>query len=361
MQRIESSLQTTIHDLRPGDIFIFNFYGVPHTGIYAPTPGGQGDIIHMYFDKERTGAIKSTLSKILMSGSEVYIFRSNKLDGNAIAAQAHFWLNQGIEYDKPRLAQSLYSYTDEETSEEYNIKKYLLIAARRETMPIKVHQFPCPPASMITDIGISMLLPDFTYCQPLSYVGSRFAMYGADDPDRPKGMTCVTFVLSCLAAVALKDEIQPVSADTGWISLKHSSNQNEIYNLVSKGGSKNLDFDRLRDKLTPELAKIDPHKPSPFAFYDALRNDEDNWEFVGTVDNTIVKEFDKQVYRQEQLDLAANIKANRQKFIDAFGEEIFNRQPERPYRHFTLFNDKTSENPPVQDNAHEVSSENISP
>src|SRR3990167_615480 len=196
MQKMENPKQTTIHDLLPGDIFVFNYYGVPHAGIYAPTPGGQGDIIHMYFDKDRTGAIKSTLSKLLLSGSEVYIFRNKKLDGEAIAAQAEFWLNQGIEYEKPRLAKSLYAYTDEEGSEDYNILKYLLIAARRETMPIKTHQFPCPPGSKIGDIGLLMLLPDFTYCRPLSYVGSRFAMVEDGNPERPRGMTCITFVLS---------------------------------------------------------------------------------------------------------------------------------------------------------------------
>lgn len=348
MQRIENPTQTTIHDCRPGDIFFFNFYGVPHTGIYAPTPGGQGDIIHMYFDKDRTGATKSTLSKILLSGKEVYIFRHKHLDGKAIAAQAEFWLNQGIEYDKPRLAASIYPYTDEDESDEYNILKYLLIAARRETMPIKVHQFPCPPASTITDIGLSMLFPDFTYARPLSYIGSKLAMYDADNPDRPKGMTCVTFVLSCLAAVALRDEIQPVSGKTGWASLKHADHHTGILNLLSEEESANFDVDRLRQKLTTTISKLDPHKPSPFEFFDGVRSDADHWEFVGAVDHTIVKEFDKQAYREEQLQLAANIKANRQKFIDAFGEDIFNRDPNRPRRHFTLFNEKTAENPPLQ-------------
>lgn len=353
MQRIESTKQTTIHDLLPGDIFVFNYYGVPHAGIYAPTPGGQGDIIHMYFDKDRTGAIKSTLSKLLLSGSEVYIFRHKKLDGAAIAAQAEFWLNQGIEYEKPRLAKSLYAYTDEKAAEDYNILKYLLIAARRETMPIKTHQFPCPAGSKIGDIGLVMLLPDFTYCRPLSYVGSRLAMVEDGNPERPRGMTCITFVLSCLAAIALKDEIQPVSAQTGWISLKHSDKHPGLHDLLTEEEAINFDVARLRNKLTTalsNLAKLDPHNPSPDEFYNAIRTDEENWEFVGSVDNAIVKEFDKQVYHQEQQTLKVNIKANRQKFIDAFGEEIFNRHPERPHRHFTLFNEPASDQQEAQQN-----------
>lgn len=354
MQRIENPKSTTIHDLRPGDIFVFNFYGVPHAGIYAPTPGGQGDIIHMYYDQERTGAIKSTLSKLLLTGNEVYIFRNKKLDGQAIADQAEFWLNQGIEYEKPRLAKSLYAYTDGKGLDEYNLLKYLLIAARRETMPIKTHLFPCPPSSKIGDIGLTMLLPAFTYCWPISYVGSKLAMYDDKNPDRPRGMTCITFVLSCLAAIALKDEIQPVSAKTGWVSLKHADNYPGIHDLLTDEEAKNFDVDRIKKKLTPVITNLDPHNPSPFEFYDSVRSDEENWEFVGAVDKTIVKKFDKQAYRQEQLDLAANIKANRQKFIDAFGEEIFNRHPERPRRHFTLFNEPKVESVPVQQETLEV-------
>lgn len=348
MQKIENPASTTIHDLRRGDIFVFDFYGVPHAGIYAPTPGGQGDIIHMYFDNDRTGSIKSTLSKLLLSGSEVYIFRNKKLDGESIAAQAEFWLNQGIEYEKPRLAKSLYPYADTVYSEDYNILKYLLIAARRETMPIKTHQFPCPPSSKIADAGLTMLLPAFNYCWPIPYVGSKLAMYDSKNPDRPRGMTCITFVLACIAAVALKDEIQPVNAKTGWVSLKHGDKHPGLQDLFTDESLKNLDVDRIKKKLTPLIFTLDPHNPSPHEFYDGLRNDADNWEFVGAVDKTIVKEFDKQAYRQEQQSLVANIKANRQKFIETFGEEIFNRHADRPARRFTIFNEPARANQPAQ-------------
>ncbi|HTM63474.1 MAG TPA: hypothetical protein VL360_03110 [Gammaproteobacteria bacterium] len=354
MQRIESDKLTTIHDLRPGDIFFFNFAGVPHTGIYAPSPGKQGDIIHMYFDKTRAGAIKSTLSKILLSGKEIYIFRNKNLDGNAIAEQAECWLNQGVEYSKSRLAESIYPYSDEKKSEEYNILKYLLIAARRETMPIKVHQFPYHPDSNITNIGIVMLLPDYTYCRPLSYLGAKLAQYDTSDPDRPKGMTCVAFVLSCLAAIALKDEIKPVSAETGWASIKHSDKYPGVQHVLTDDELINFDYDRLRHKLTPAIAKLDPHKPSPYEFYDAVRNDESNWEFIGTVDKTIVKKFDREAYRQEQAELEAAIKINRQKFLDTFGEEIFNRNPERQHRQFSIFNGTQQESVQASQNTQDI-------
>jgi hypothetical protein len=344
MQRIDNPPETTIHDLQPGDIFIFNFYGVPHAGIYVPTPGGQGDIIHMFFDGDRTGATKSTISKLLKDGKDVYMFRHKKIDGEAVAAQADFWLNQGIEYSKSRLARSLYDYGDDESTEEMNILKYFLFAARRETAPVKSHIFPCEPTSKITDTGVGMLLPDYTYCRPLTFVGANLAMYGAKDRSRPKGLTCITFVLACLAAVALKDDVTPVNGKTGWVSLKHGTDELGIQDIFTNDQIANCNPVTVREKLSPEFTKMDPHKPSPFEFFEMLKNDTSRWRLLGRLNNAIVKPFNQQAYHAEKIQLAKNIKANRQKFVETFGEAIFNRDPNHPYRHFTVFNEAVNTN-----------------
>lgn len=341
MQRSDAATVISFADLLPGDIFAFSFHGVPHTGIYAPKEGCQGDIIHMYFDKERMGAIRSTLSKILLMNHDVYIFRHRQLDGAALAKQAEHWLEQGIEYSKPRLAESLMETTDAEAADEDNLLNYLLIAARRETIPVKTHQFPCPPTSRIADIGLTMLLPDFIYFRPQLYIGAMLAMYGANNPDRPKGLTCIAFVLSCLAAVALQDDIAPVNAMTGWKSRKD----------FTEAEIQQFDFARIREKLSPSIAKLNPHKPSPYEFYHILNTDETYWQKIGVMDKTITKTFDKQAYQQEQVALIEKIKENRAQFLRTFGEKIFNRDPDRPYRHFTLFNEPKAEEEAMLDNS----------
>lgn len=340
---------------------MFDVFGIPHAGIYAPKPGMQGDLIQMSYGASRSGCIKSTLSQQLkVKDRNVLVFRSKKLDGQAIADQADFWLRQGIVFDEVRLANSIYDYGTPQTSTEYNILEYLKYAARRETMPIKVHEYPYNYTSYVTYFGLGMLFPDFQYGSLLTYLFSKFAKYGTDSIERPKGMSCIVFVLTCIAAVALRDEVRPVTAETGWASLKNSrmpeQNSNSFFKTlrqvktdlnakeIDAPGLENIftpeqinqfDLERIKKKLSAGIAAMNPHAPSPHDFLHNLANDDENWQLMGSVDNTIIKEFDREAFHRECEDIQLQIEENRELFLQDFGQEIFNRDAEKGEREFT--------------------------
>jgi hypothetical protein len=363
---------TTIHDLKAGDIVIFYVHGVPHAAIYSPKYGEYGDLIQMNYDKQRSGAIKSTLSKQLLQGKDVYVFRSKSkwIDGEKIAAQAESWLRQGIVFDERRLARSLYDTTGEPAkSAEHNMLQYLKYTARAATMPIKVHQYPYYYSSYMTGAALGMLFPDFSYGWPHNYLAANAVEYGTSDPNRPKGMTCVTLALLCIASAALHDEVNPVTKDTGWVSLKYSpepkqSNlpffqtlrkvREEVHAcdfdgpgldaLFTEEQQANFNLERLREKLTPGIAALNPQQTPPEDFFSCLKSDTDNWQNLGILDKTVVKEFDKAAFDEERLDIGDDIPDNRMRFMGQFDLNIFNRNPDKPEKsyHVCRFRDRPS-------------------
>lgn len=358
-----NSGKINIHQLLPGDIIMFNVFGVPHSAIYSPQEGKQGDLIQMSYGASRSGCIKSTLSQQLkVKGRDVMVFRHKHLDGQAIANQAECWLRQGIVFDEVRLAHSIYDYGIPQTSTEYNILEYLKYAARRETMPIKVHEYPYNYTSFATYFGLGMLFPEFRYGSIPTYFFSKLATLGTGNIDRPKGMSCILFVLTCIAAVALRDEVQPVTPETGWVSLKNSrmpsQNSNTLFNtlrqvkseldakeidapglehIFSEEQIRQFDLDRITKKLSAGIASINPHQPSPHEFMQNLIDDQENWLSLGPVDPAIVKEFDREAFHQECEDIQQQIEENRGYFFDDFGAEIFNRDPDQPEREFVEY------------------------
>ena len=352
----------SIHDCCPGDMVFFDVFGVPHVSIYAPKPGCQGDLIQMSYGATRSGAIKSTLSQQLKTQKDVVVYRSKLLDGAAIADQAERWLRQGIVFDEVRLVNSIYDYETPKTSVEHNVLEYLKYAARRNTLPIKVHQYPYNYTSWVTSLGLGMLFPDHQYSRATTYLFSHLAKYGTDSPDRPKGMSCVIFALLCIAAVALKDEIAPVTAETGWASLKYSSlpadDDSEfsatlhavkgvldnkgiegpgLQDVMTDEQREQFNLERLIHKLGKSLAALNPHEPRPEDLIQALANDADHWESIGFVDNTILKKFDKVAFSEESDAIQKEIEVNREAFYQTFGADIFNRDPDIEERKFTVY------------------------
>lgn len=353
----------TIHDLRPGDIIIFNVHGVHHAALYSPVEGEQGDLIQMTYDTERSGAVKSTLSKQLLIGKDVYAFRSKSkwINGEELAAQAEYWLRQGVVFDERRLARSMHDYSGlPEKSEEHNVFQYLKYAARRDTAPIKVHHYPYNYTSYMAGTALAMLFPDYTYCRPLTYFFAKAVDYTTSSYDRPKGMNCIMLVVLSIAAVALKEEIKSVNAETGWVSLRYSTmpDYNDLDFFKTLGQVKEelgiddydapgletlftdeqleqFDIERIKEKLTSAVVKLNPQQPSPENFLQNLREDKENWESLGVLDKTVIKTFDKAAFGREVLAIKAQIEVNRKAFIAQFGPDIFNRNPDRPERHYS--------------------------
>lgn len=358
-------------DLKPGDIIILNVAGAPHSAIYAPVPGKVGDLIQMGYGLKRSGAIKSTLTHQVEKwnkGHAVRVIRSKHLDGAAIAAQAELWLRQGVVFDERRLVNSLHSlsYASSYPSAEANVLEYLKFAARRETCPIKAQKYPYNYSSILSLIGNGINLPDVTFSHQVSKLGKKLVKKGTHKAGRPKGFTCVGFVLACLAAVVLKDEIAPVTDKTGWVSLKYSSDplhasphflqtvhkvKTEIgakyhhgpglHDVLSPAQLESFNLERLKEKLTPLLVNQNPHHPSLKLFYADLASDPHHWEDLGFLDkSTLTKEFNPQAYRKEGQAIYKEIQINRKIFNQKFGPDIFKRsiarQKDAPIESFCL-------------------------
>lgn len=355
----------SVHQLKPGDIIILQVSGSPHASIYSPMPGRVGDLIQMGYGCKRSGVIKSTLTRQvreLNRNNDIPVIRSRRLDGAAIAAQAEFWLRQGVVFDEIRLANSLYNYNFPgmlaRPSPELNILTYLKFAARRETQPVKSNVYPFNYSSIFTLFGMAFITPAFVLCHLLALLGMMLIRFGTSRPAyRPKGLTCAGFVLACVAAVALRDEINPVSDRSGWVSLKYSnlpaltdaspdyvrtvrqvqgeiraSNRHQpgLHDLMTEEQLRNFDLQRIAAKLTPLLVNQNPHQPSADEFMRHLTQDPDNWEFLGNLDKTNLKEeFDKQVYRDEIQEIAQHVRTNRNRFFGEFGPSLARRQQQQ--------------------------------
>jgi hypothetical protein len=244
----------------------------------------------------------------------------------------------------------LYDDGKETRSREFNMLQYLKYAPRRETNPIKIHHYPYTHTSYMTGVGVGMLFPDYfqsSYAAPLF---AKMAQYGRENADRPKGMTCVMFVLSCLAAVAFEREVRPVSDKTGWVSIKYSSlpadKSSELYAVLSRVKAEiqapecegpglqdvmtgDFDMDNLVEKWGASLADINPQRAFPREFFQALMKDEVNWKRLGAVDKTERHEFDRERIHEDGCKIRMNTVKNLTDFVGKFGVGLFNRVPGR--------------------------------
>lgn len=369
-----------IKDLKRGDIIIVKFNGAPyHAAIYAPNKDQIGDLIHTGYGVKRSGVIRSTLvhtyffhEGLRKEGDrfhpweknkiEIEVIRSKTLSGDAIANQAEVWLKQGVLCDERKMMTALKNrkkeYDHSTEAEIETLFQYLKYTARRNTVPIKTPVFPNPISSMAAGIGVDLTVPSKNLNKLIVNLGYKLMDIGTNHEGRPKGFTCVGFVLSCIGAVALHDEIKALAPEDGWVSLKHGSTPRnpeskfaQTWNVVrdrlnitaqSQPGLdvlltdeqiKNFNIERLKEKLTPALANINPQKPSIKAFNEGFKNDNKNWESLGMLDVSefklgetnppASKPFNKEAYRAENKNILEDINTNREIFKEKFGAEAF--------------------------------------
>ncbi|WP_419420250.1 hypothetical protein ACNVED_02835 [Legionella sp. D16C41] len=381
-----------VTNLKRGDIIIIKFNGVPyHAVIYAPNPEQIGDVIHMGYGLKRSGLIRSTLAHTIYfhhelknTGNlfhpwqknkiETQVIRSKTLSGEEIANQAECWLKQGILYDEKRLMDALINKDkDPDTSIEAqanNVFQYLKFAARRETAPIKNPIFPHPISSFAAGIGVILTIPSYNLYKPFIKLGFHLMDKGTAYEGRPKGFSCAGFVLACIGAAALKDEIKAITPEGGWVSFKHGSmpedkksnyainlqkisnnlNANNtkhpgLHTLLSEEQIKNFNIDHYTHKLTPFLANLNPQRPSIKSFMAGIEKDKENWEDLGPLSEiklgkTILstsKVFNKEEYKVENKKLLQDIKENREQFKKDFGNSAFQHEKYSPPSFFKRF------------------------
>ncbi|KTD35164.1 hypothetical protein Lnau_1835 [Legionella nautarum] len=365
-----------ISELKRGDIILIRHNGKPyHVAIYAPNPEYIGDVIHMGTGFRRNGAIRSTLEYLynlhaglnatgnffnLYSNTlDVQVIRSKTLDGEEIAQQAERWLLQGVIYDEKRLANTLEeNETLPDTSPEaqtVNVFEYLKFAARRNTAPIKAPFFPYTMASFLSGFSSFLLAPSLNLPKWIMSLALTFIRYGTNYEGRAKGFNCAGFILAVVGAVALKDEIQELSPENGWVSLKYgSSPENKESNYANalktvqekKGVSEGLapglhtllteeqiqdfDIERLKTKLGG-LALLHPHKPHLNSFTEQILQNEECWDDLGllgehelaTEVSNLSKPFDKEEYRAEKKSDFQKTQENHQQFGVSYGNTAF--------------------------------------
>ncbi len=320
----------TLDNLQPGDILSWVIIGTRHFAIYSPVAGQQGDLIHMFFNSRNECAIfKSTISqplKNLEQGQEITVIRSRTKDeGQAIAAQAEFWLRQGVNYDFSRLGQVLYNNNRDiaEPPIEENVKQYMKYAARRATMPVKSQEFPITNINWLTKLGLFMVGSKYL-CDPISSAGLSVMDYSTATPNRSRGLNCIGLVAIVVAAVKLKDHIGVVTKDTGWLSREN------IQTAMTEAQLNEFSIERLSETLTPAIANTHPHLTHGDVFLKNLLDDDEHWQCMGTLDKTSnLKPFNKEAYEAETQALRTTIRDNHAQFVADFKMGIFSRKPEQ--------------------------------
>ena len=350
-----------------------------HAAIYAPDREHVGDIIHACSGFKRTGVTRGTLANLyhlhhglnnagnfFKSGPknsvELHVFRPNILRGEDIAIQAASWLIQGVPYDERRLADTIQDndrhYDTTRDAQIANTFEYLKYAARRNTAPIKTPFVPYTGASISSIFGSFFTAPPLNLPNYLVNFGIGLMRRGTNQEVRVKGFTCAGFVLSCIGAVALNDEISPITPETGWVSLKYGTAPDDmssnyarawqcaqetrgaharprpgLHHLLSPMQIRNFDPDRLIRKLS-FLANLHPHHPSTRAFNEGLQGDTDNWGFIGQLQapglgpqpTTVSKPFSKTDYKTEKRLDSVLTHANHRQFKHDFGQTAFRRE-----------------------------------
>jgi hypothetical protein len=344
-----------IDNLKPGDIIIQTLRGNPfHVMFYSPIEGKAADSIHMGYGASRSGVIKSMLTheyqrtRTWGSWLEFHVFRPKTLDGQAIAHQAEFWLRQGVNFDERRLGKSRKHEADglAQPSGDLTIFQYLKFAARRNTFPAKSSHYPYTDSGMAAKIGMQLVHPAFSFPKSIVSLGNKMIQVKTKQVDYPKGFTCFGFILACIGAVALKDEIKEVDAAQGWVSLKHSKiieaaattpfhhallsvkdelgavsgDRPGLDTLLNKEQLENFDLHQLAEKLTPAIVNCHPHLTSMTAFIKELRKDPQHWEEVGMLNKAEKQSIDKQKYQTELQEMTEDTKLNRMIFANRFGK-----------------------------------------
>jgi hypothetical protein len=366
--------------LERGDIIIIEHHN-PNTGsinpyhsmIYAPNPNYVGDVIHMGCGFKRSGAIRSTLAQTVRlhnmlndtgnkfnyetpNQTKIHVYRIRSGIGEAIAQQAEFWMLQGVLYDEKRLVDTVENnarhYDTSIDAQTVNAFEYLKYAARRETAPIKTPLFPHSVSSISSGFGGFCMAPSLNLPNSVTEFGYKIIKSGTDYAERPKGFSCAGFILACVGATLLREEIQPIRAELGWVSLKygkgpqnghtpyaHSWNKvqerisiqekTEIPGLSSLLDEKTFDLKRILKKLS-FLAYLHPHHPSVKAFYEGINQAED-WKYIGNIDITsLAISFNKKNYENEKsLDLA-QIRQNHQSFGKSY-PQAFRKEYKRSF------------------------------
>ena len=370
----------SISNLRRGDIIIVKFNGVPyHAAIYAPDPEHIGDIIHACSGFKRTGVTRGTLANLyhlhqglnnagnfFKSGPrntvELQVYRPKTLSGEEIANQANKWLKQGVPYDERRLAITIQdderNYDTSRDAKIANTFEYLKYAARRNTAPIKTPFVPYSGASISSVFGSFFIAPPLYLPRFIVNFGIGLMMRGTNHEPRVKGFTCAGFVLSCIGAVALQDEISPISRESGWVSLKygsvpedmsssyarawrhaqelrgeHAKSSPGLHHLLSAEQMRDFNLDRLINKLS-FMSNLHPHHPSTRAFNEGLQSDTENWEAIGQLQalrlgpqpTMVSKPFSKANYEAEKRLDRELAHTNHQQFARDFGQTAFKRE-----------------------------------
>ncbi|WP_028388015.1 hypothetical protein [Legionella fairfieldensis] len=371
-----------ITELQRGDIIIVMHNGTPyHAAIYASNPEYIGDVIHACSGFKRSGVTRGTLAHLYhlhhgmnKAGNffhlsqkntlEIHIFRSKTLSGEAIANQAERWLLQGVTYDEKRLADTVENCNEhQKISREVqilNVFEYLKFAARRETAPIKTPFFPYPGASVSSVLGSFFVAPSLNLPTSVVNVGLKLMKKGANYDGRVKGFSCAGFVLACIGAVALQDEISPLTPQRRWVSLKYGKSpqdpdtsyakawqclkdslgelkyeqsQSGLDTLLSEEQIQQFDIDRLINKLS-FLANLHPHHPSIRAFIEGIQSDDENWQNLGSLNEikmnnqyrVVSRPFTKKDYKEEKAIDMEIIKTNHHQFGRQYGESAFKRE-----------------------------------
>ncbi|MCA0403379.1 MAG: hypothetical protein LCH30_06210 [Proteobacteria bacterium] len=211
---------------------------------------------------------------------EVSVVRSKKLSGQKIAEQAEFWRLCGLSYDVGSLAnivETTWSPLATHSNEEINtnINRYWNYAKRSHTVLI---ENPTPPGTLIV-ICSFFLTPIWNLPKSFVNLFVNLIHYLSDDSNEKKesmpvnkGVNCAGFVLSTLAAVALKDETKSA-----------------------------FDIEKCKEKLGP-IATINPDNYSLNEIMANVFNNAEFFEDLGVLDtkNLSRKSFDKESYREEQ-------------------------------------------------------------
>ncbi|MFT4060277.1 MAG: hypothetical protein QM652_12100 [Legionella sp.] len=369
-----------ITEMKPGDIVVIMHNDKPyHVAIYAPSPMLIGDVIHMGVGFKRSGAIRGTLAGLCNLHTElsntgnrwnfgqkntlkVRIFRSQDIDGGKIARQAQVWASQGVIYDEKRTMETVQNndrhYELSEKAQTINIFQYLKYATRRKTAPIKAPLFPNPVASFSAGFGSFFMAPSLNLPNSLTKLGFNLIKKGTRDENRPHGFSCAGFVLACIGAVALEDEIGCVNPEIGWASLKYGkgpgdtngpyaqawqqvqqamdireASQPGLHELLTHEQLANFDLQRLKKKLS-FLANLHPHHPSIRTFLEGITQDKQKWQDLGELNQIALggraspgsKPFNAKAYQAEKKVFLDEVRFNHQKFGRQFASQAFTKE-----------------------------------
>jgi hypothetical protein len=348
-------------ELKPGDILICKNGDRPfHALIFSPKSGEMGDVIHVGYGAYRSGVIKSNAEGLLSklpASREIQVLRPLSIPGEAIADQAEFWLRQGIPFDEMRGADTVERDCAQAplASPQHNVLQYLKLASRRETIPVKpALDYPYNNSGFVAMLCTAILNPS----RPYNDITSQLLKWGRSQakPGRPKGFTCIGFVLAILGCCALSTELLPVSSETGWVSLKNgdipaeaspfrdllvstrqelrmpaTSSRPGLHTLFTPEQLATFNLETLIEKLTPAIASLSPKDTTLREFLDATQLDPTHWANLGLLNRASLRTaFIKEDYRSEIKRVEHEIEQNRVRYAQDFHAPIHTRLTPTP-------------------------------